>query len=462
MTTIVPSTSTARIRPHDVGLGVIDGNALSVDGCGVPELVEQYGTPLWIVSAKTIRHNTRAIRDAFSRTGTPTRIVYASKANPAPAVLGLVTAEGAMVDVASMGHATLATSAEIHPDRVVVNGNCKTDEYLRWAIGAGVAAINVDSLAELERIMALRRPDDPETRIALRVATDLDRHADDGGMLSSEMETKFGMSAGETLAAVRSIQPAAGLELIGLHHHLGFTAFDLDYTADLDLRRRRRVVEQLAALAIAINKETGAVLPVFNLGGGFRVETDMGYGPHKVTSLPSIEDSVHATVAYLARLLGKAGLPVPEVWVEPGGFIASNAAIFVARVGMRKKVTLGEHEREWAFLEDTSAYHFVRRLMADVHHPVLAADRMADECSTVLHVAGSTCAPDQVSDATPLPALRRGDLVALLDQGAYCESASTEYCAFPLPPTVLVEGGVSALVRRRRTVHDLAMEYVTR
>lgn len=298
--TLDAATSAARIRPHDVGLGVISDSTLSIDGCSVAELADRYGAPLWIVSAETIRHNTRSIRDAFRAPGlATTRIVYASKANPAPAILRLVTAEGAMVDVASMGHATLAVRAGIAPGQMVANGNCKTDEYLRWAVTVGVRVINVDSVVELDRIVSLRRHGDPATRIALRIATDLRRHADDQGMLASEMETKFGMSEAEALAAVATIDRTAGLELAGLHHHLGFTAYDLEYTADLDLRRRRRVIEQLVALAEGIRLVTGATIPMVNLGGGFRVETDTGYGPGGVTSLPSITDSVEATVAHL-------------------------------------------------------------------------------------------------------------------------------------------------------------------
>lgn len=447
-------TSRDRIRPHDVALDVSHDGHLLIEGVRAADLVAQFGAPLWVLSATTIRTNLLTIWEAFTRGPLRVRVVYASKANPAPQVLRIVASEGAMIDVASEGHALLAERAGVHPSQMVVNGNCKTDAYLRWAVASGVAAINIDSIAELTRLV--QHLDGGPVNVALRVATDLTRHQDDAGMLRSEMETKFGMSHDDVVQAIDQIGSTAGLELIGLHHHLGFTAFDLDYSARLDLQRRRRVIEQLVDIAAHAREATGSEVRVFNLGGGFRIATDTGYGPRGVTDMPPLSDSVAATAGYLAELLERHGLATPEVWIEPGGFVSSNAGIFLAEVGIRKKVSLVGDDRDWAFLERTSGYHFVRRLMVDMHHPVLAAARMNEPCSVLIDVAGSTCAPDSVSRPALLPDLRQGDLVALLDQGAYCESVSTEYCSVPVPASVIVRDGTVHPVRRRRTEADLA------
>ncbi|WP_053202483.1 diaminopimelate decarboxylase family protein [Jiangella muralis] len=450
-------TSRDRLRPHDVALDASPDGHLLIDGARASDLVARFGAPLWVLSDATIRTNLSTIHEAFTHAPLRTRVVYASKANPSPQVLQVVAAEGAMVDVASEGHALLAERAGVHPSRLVVNGNCKTDSYLRWAVASGVAAINIDSTAELTKL--IRQLDGRTVNVALRVATDLTRHHDDAGMLRSEMETKFGMSQDEVLRAIDRIGSTDGLELAGLHHHLGFTAFDLEYSARLDLQRRRRVVEQLVDIAVHAREVAGSEIRVFNLGGGFRIATDTGYGPRGVTDMPALGDSVAATAGHLDDLLRRHGLATPEVWIEPGGFVTSNAGVFLAEVGIRKKVLLGRDERDWAFLERTSGYHFVRRLMVDMHHPVLAAARMNEPCSVLIDVAGSTCAPDSVSQPALLPDLRQGDLVALLDQGAYCESVSTEYCSFPVPASVIVRDGTAHQVRRRRTEADLVDDF---
>ncbi|MEW2386450.1 alanine racemase [Micromonospora sp. NPDC047707] len=451
---------TARIRPHDVGLGVSDADTLTIDGHSLTDLVRQYGAPLWIMSADTIRHNLRTITEAFQAVTPASRIVYASKANPAPAISALVVQEGAMVDVASLGHAVLAERAGVPARRIVVNGNCKSAEYLRWAIDADVAMINVDSIDELNQTIATPLPRDSEVRIALRLTTDLSRHHDDRGMFDSELETKFGMSDQDALHAADLIARTPGIRLVGLHHHLGFTAYDSTYNAELDLQRRRRVVEQLVAVADKLYRGYGVSIEVFNYGGGFRVKTDTGYGPGAVRSLPEIDAGADATAGYTGRLLAERGLPAAQIWVEPGGYLVSNAGVFTARVGVRKSIPVRGEVRDWVFLEDTSAYHFVRRLMADVYHPAIAATRMSQPCTGRVHVAGATCAPDEVTPPLTMPELTRGDLIALLDQGAYCDAVSTEYCALPLPPTVLVDEHSTRLIRRRRTPHDIAADYL--
>lgn len=453
-----PIVSRDRLRPHDIALAVDPRGRLIIDGCRITDLVKEFGAPLWVMSESMIRANVATIHSAFSGSRCHTKVVYASKANPAPQVLALVADAGAMVDVASEGHAELARRSGTAPDRLVVNGNCKTTEYLNWAINSGVAAINVDSVAELNRIIDLRRGED-RVRIALRVATDLARHRDDAGMHTSEMETKFGMSTPDVIEAMQRIAAVPQIELLGLHHHLGFTAFDLDYNAALDLKRRRRVIEQLVDIAVIARAITGTPVGVFNLGGGFRIATDTGYGPRAITSMPDLEDSVASTANYLAELLERHGLASPEVWIEPGGFITSSAGVFIARVGLRKTVETGSNARNWAFLDKTSGYHFVRRLMVDVHHPTLAANRMDDPCTVLIEVAGATCAPDTVSQPSLLPELERGDLVALLDQGAYCDSVATEYCSFPIPASVMASKGTAKPIRRRRNEIDLADDF---
>jgi len=451
-------TSASRIRPHDIGLGVDDSGALTIDGITAASLVEEFGAPLWVLSAQTLSKNLADIASAFRSRHENTRIVYASKSNPNPAISSLMVDSGALIDVASQGHIAIALAAGIPANRLVVNGNAKTRKELEWAASAGVAMLNVDSLEEMQRLAELTKNAAKPLPVSIRLATDLSRHSADTSMLASSLESKFGMSEAAARVGAHIALTSPGLEFAGLHHHLGFTAYDSYYDANVDLERRRRCVEQVVDFAATLSHDYSATCQVFNFGGGFRIPSVRGYGPGRIKSIPTIESIAEVLVTYTLDLMKSAELELPEIWVEAGGYISSNAGIYLARVELLKAEPAGEPD--WAFLEDTSAYHFVRTLMFGIHHEVLAANRMLDNCTDLAHVAGATCAPDNIAGAVALPPIREHELLAVLDQGAYSESVSTEYCSLPLPATVLVANGVPRLVKQRRTIASVTSDYM--
>ena len=133
-------------------MGSNDIGHLEIDGCDALDLAREHGTPLWVVSERTIRHNYRTLLHAFRGEYGRSRLVYASKANPEPAVVRIAWQEGALVDVVTMGHIELALAAGVPPSALVFNGNSKTLEELRWAAEHGMAYVNVDSLEEIEAL----------------------------------------------------------------------------------------------------------------------------------------------------------------------------------------------------------------------------------------------------------------------------------------------------------------------
>ena len=206
--------------------------------------------------------------------------------------------------------------------------------------------------------------------------------------------------------------------------------------------------------------ELGIRPTVINLGGGFRRGRPEGYGPGQLRSFAPIDEVARAIAQEIQSACVAQGLALPQLVLEAGGYIVSDAAVLLARVGFTKSIVHGEDRRDWVFLEDTSAYHFVRRLLFDFYHHPLLANRIEEPPTGTITIAGATCAEDSVASDVPFPAVARGDIVALLDQGAYCEAVSSEYCSIPQPAVVLARDGRALLVRRRENASELASHFM--
>lgn len=437
----------------DAHLAVIERGHLAIDGCDAVELAERFGTPLWVISERAIRDNVARLREAFARVHAATRVVYASKANPEPAVVRVATDAGAWVDGVTMGHLRLLERAGVPPSAIVLNGNAKTAEELRWALGRRIAHVNVDSPAEVQTLASLQPPDAAPVAVCLRLATDPGRHAhDDPAFAEDERGSKFGMTEPELLDAARVVHEHPGLELAGVHNHVGFPAYGIPYSAELDLRRHQRAAEQTCAVAARLRSDGYAIRTV-NLGGGFRVPKAHGFGPGGITDIPPVDAYAEA----LGEVVRRHGLDDVELLLEAGGYVVADAVVLLATVLQRKPASDGGDD--WVFVRDTSAYHFVRALMYGFRHHVLAASRMDVEPAERVRLAGPVCTTDSLAEGVLLPRLEPGDVVAVLDQGAYCEAVTSDYCAIPIPAAVLASDGRAEVTRRRETVDDIAARF---
>jgi diaminopimelate decarboxylase len=438
-----------------------DAGHLEVDGCDAVELAEQFGAPLWVISESTIRANYRRLSDAFRRVYAPTQVCYASKANPEPAIIRVASQEGALVDAVTLGHLALILRAGYDPARIIFNGNSKTERELRFALDHGIGVINVDSLEEMELLAEVApRASERRQAVCMRIALDNSRLiAEDPELAKFEWLGKFGMDAADALAAAEIALEHPGIEMAGFHNHLGFTVYGTKYTPALDVTRHQRSAEQTLEVARDLFDEHGVQPRILNMGGGYRVGNPGGYGPGRLTDFPSAGDYAHALGGTVREACTEWGLGEPQLILEAGGYLVTDAVCLLARVGFRKLRSAGGQERRWVYIEDTSGYHFVRRLMFRFHHEVVVANRMGDEAAERVSIAGPICADDDVAEEVLLPELRRGDLIAVLDNGSYCEAVTSDYCAVPIPAAVMVSDGRAAVTRRRETVEDIVARF---
>ena len=315
-----------------------DAGHLEIDGCDVVALADEFGAPLWVISESTVRDNYRRLRDAFRRVYAATDVLYATKANPQPAIIAAVLQEGALVDAVTLGHLKLILRAGGTPDRIVFNGNSKTEEEVRFALDRRVAVINVDSLEEMQMIASLQ----PVTatvpqQVCLRIAVDNTRlMAEDPELAKSDWLGKFGMDPADALAAAEIALAHPGIALAGLHNHLGFSAYGTPYSPRLDVVRHERCVEQTLDVARSIREEHGHRLAILNMGGGYRVGNPAGYGPGALTEFPTADDYAMAVGGTAKELCAEWDLGTPRLILEAGGYLVTDAVVLLARVGLQE------------------------------------------------------------------------------------------------------------------------------
>jgi diaminopimelate decarboxylase len=402
---------------------------LVCDGVSVHSIVGKIGTPAYIYSARAIRDAYHRIDDAFE--GYPHAIHYALKANSTLAIARLLRALGSRADANSGGEIDVALRAGFTPRDIVFTGVGKTRDEIARAIAHDVGAINAESAGELDRIADTAQAMGRVARAALRVNPDID--AGSHPNISTGLRTnKFGVPLQEARAMYRARRGAPGLQLVGVHVHIGS-----QITTAEPLRRAAAI---LASLAVEL-KDDGVPLEHVDLGGGLGIAYE---------GRPMITPAEYA--AAVLPELRRAGMPVV---LEPGRAIVGHAGALVSRVVDTKQYPDG---RRFAVLDAGMGELIRPALYGSYHRIVPLAPRAGAEVAW--DVVGPICeSSDVFARDRPLPPLEVDDLVALLDAGAYGSVMASNYNRHLLPPEAMVDEGSWTLIRRRQTIDDvLALE----
>ena len=412
-----------------------DGH-LRLDGRDLVEAAAEYGTPLYVYDEATIRNRARAYRDGLRAAYPGTSLVcYAGKAYCAPWLLKIVGQEGLGLDVVSGGELQAASASGFPAERTYFHGNNKGEDEIALALEMGIARVVVDNLEEIERLSRLAIDRQREQAVLLRVAPGVEAHTH-VHIKTGVLDTKFGLSiqTGAAAEAVALIRRSRGIELVGLHAHIGSQIFELE--------PYRETIERVFAFARGIGLELRELSP----GGGFGVR----YTPTD-TSLPpaDVTRAIADTVCAVAR---QAGATLPMLTIEPGRSIVGPAGIAVYRVGSIKPI---EGVRTYVAVDGGMADNIRPTAYGAVYTPLLA-NRALEAADATVAIAGKYCESGDVlvKDAR-LPMPRVGDLVAVPSSGAYHLSMASNYNLSLRPAVVVVANGAARLVRRRETYEDL-------
>ncbi len=422
----------------------VDG-VLEVGGVRLTDLVAEHGSPAYVLDEDDFRSRARAFRTAFADYD----VYYAGKAFLCTTVARWITEEGLFLDVCSGGELAVAERAGVPAERIGFHGNNKSYAELSRAVELGVGRIIVDSFHEIERLASIVRdrvPTGPTTmvRVLIRVTAGVEAHTHEY-IATAHEDQKFGfsISSGDALEAARQITAVPGLELLGLHSHIGSQIFD---SSGFEVAARR-----VLALHAQISEEVGVVMPEMDLGGGFGIAYTTQDDPADPAQL-AIELTKIVTEECRNR-----DLAVPRLSIEPGRAIVGPAMCTVYQVGTVKAVELDGGAVRTYVSVDGGMSDNIRTALYDADYSATLAGRASAAPALLSRVVGMHCeAGDIVVKDEFLPGdLGPGDLLAVPGTGAYCRSMASNYNHALRPPVVAVKDGVTTVVLRRETVDDL-------
>ncbi len=450
-----------------------DGH-LTIDGVDAGALATQMGTPLFVFSEPRIRANIRRLQDAARQINLPVKLCYAAKANSNMAVLAAVRAAGSDLETNSGGELFKALRVGFRPEQIIFNGTSKTAAEMDEAVRAGIYAINVDSIYEIELVEAAARRIGKRARVALRLVPEIGTRSH-LGLQTALLTSKFGISSSEVLDAFRrALRSPDLLHVCGIHIHVGSQTPDAEPFA----AAFRAMWEHL----VRVHAETGHRLEHINLGGGIPVNylRDESHAEH----LPAHEremlgaylepaDVLMAAVRVARESAREAGaeqlFEQVTLLLEPGRSVIADAGVLLTTVRNIKarpetgdtwlltdagyNLLLSMNNYKWY-------YHLISALRADSPH------------STPYKVAGPLCDSGDVyfdierlgrlPDYRLLPEnVQPGEVLALLNTGAYSLAQMFPYNGRPLPAAVMTrDDGTADIIRRPDSYEDLIVSDV--
>lgn len=393
---------------------------LHVEAVSLAEIARAVGTPAYVYSGGAMRQRVRRFLDAFS--GQRMLLCYALKANSNLAVIRTLADEGAGAEVVSGGELQRALAAGVPPARIVFSGVGKSRDEMALGLDAGIAQFNVESLPELIALGEVAAARKARAPVALRINPDVAAGTHDK-ISTGRRHDKFGIAYDQAFEVYRAAQRLAGIEIVGLHLHIGSQILSL---APFEAAYGRAValIERLRAAGIALRR--------LDLGGGFGV---------RYRAEPQLD--LEGFALLVRRLTQGLGL---ELVFEPGRYLVAEAGVLVARVLYVKEGA----ERPCVIL-DAGMNNLLRPALYDAHHPILPVAEPAPGAPPVaVDVVGPICeSTDVFARRCALPPLAADDLVAFTGAGAYGAVMASDYNSRPSAAEVLVEGGRFAVVKPR-------------
>ncbi len=414
-------TSLRHVLPHTWRA---EQNRALIGGVALGDLAAEHGTPLYVVDVAHVRNRISVYRQAF---GDGAVLAYAAKAFICPAFAALLDAEGWWVDVVSLGEALTARAGGVPAERLILHGNNKSGEELRFAAENGVGRLVLDHLEEADACAAAAGEAGTVVRVLVRLDLEVGV-ATHPKVRTSGHGSHFGMSPALASEALRRIAASEHLELAGVHSHIGSQVGDLDCFRAVAGRLVDFVAEHLDAFPDVVEIDVGGGLAAPYL--------------RRDREIP-ITDYAAAVIGAVEEAAQRRGVDSVQLIAEPGRSIVANAGVTLYRVGARKED--GGHP---ILAVDGGMSDNPRPVLYGSAYELVLPERICDPAGTLFRVVGRHCeAGDVVAPAAPLPSdTGPGDLLAVLVTGAYTFAMSSRYNMVPRAAVVFVEEGSAEVV----------------
>ena len=396
--------------------------ALYAESVAVTDLMEQYGSPLYIYSRSQIASNWQQFNQAFG--DHPHLICYAVKANSNLGVLNVLAKLGSGFDIVSIGELERVIAAGGKPGRCVFSGVSKTETEIQRALELGIYCFNVESAAELDRVESVAKLMSTKAPISIRVNPDVDANTHPY-IATGLKENKFGVSVDRSLSLYKKAEFSKHLDVFGLDYHIGSQITEVSPFIEA-LEKALELISQLKAEGIKMSH--------IDIGGGVGI----AYNEEKTINIEK----------YIQSVLDKVG--DLEVILEPGRAIVGNAGIFVTQVEYLKQSGV----KSFAII-DGAMNDLQRPSLYGSYHQAIAVEDNSKGIKDTWDLVGPICETGDFLAKDRELTLEQGDYIALMSAGAYGFVLSSNYNSRPRVAEVMVSGSDHALVRKRETVGSL-------
>jgi diaminopimelate decarboxylase len=453
---------------------------LHIDGVDAVELAREHGTPLFVYSESRIRHNIDRLRKSASVIDCPLKICYAAKAMSTLGILRAVKDSGIDIEVNSGGELWKALKVGFTGEQIIFNGTSKEVWEIENAIEAGIYAIQVDSLFELSLIEETAKRLGKTANVSLRLVPEIETGTH-SGLQTALLTSKFGMMPDEAFEAFRKYKDSAHVDLRGIHLHIGSQNPEPHAYAD--------AFQMLFETLERIHKQTGTKLEHINLGGGFPVNylrdrTHSAEFPREQLEMFSADFEPSTAIGEAWKLVKNIAadggttevLDGITLLLEPGRSIISDAGVCLTTVRNHKERPVNQTESairnpqsaidSW-LLTDAGFNILLSMETYKWYYHLISAERPGENHDSPYKLAGPLCDGGDVyfdheghgrlPDHRLLPEnVDAGEVLALLNCGAYSLAQASQYNGRFLPPVVLIrQDGSAELIRKRETFEDL-------
>ncbi|MFD0711102.1 diaminopimelate decarboxylase [Paenibacillus sp. GCM10027626] len=426
-------TSTINARGH-----------LEIGGCDTVELAQKFGTPLYVVDEALIRQRAREYVEAFQASGLKFQVAYASKAFSVMAMCVIAEQENLSLDVVSDGELYTALQAGFPAQRIHFHGNNKTPDEINMALDAGIGCFVVDNFVELQLLNTLAGDKGKKVNVLLRITPGVEAHTHDY-ISTGQEDSKFGfnLADGAAYQAIQEAEELPHLQLLGVHSHIGSQIFEVD---GFEI-----AAAKVAEFAIKVRAELDITFKVINLGGGFGIRYTSEDKP-----LP-VGEYIAAITGAIKSNFGKAGYPLPEIWVEPGRSMVGEAGTTLYTIGTSKTIP---GVRKYIAV-DGGMTDNPRPALYESKYEAMIANRANAPLEETVTVAGKCCeSGDKLIIDCQLPKAEIGDLLAVFSTGAYNYAMASNYNRIRRPAVVFVKDGEADIVVQRESLQDIIVNDV--
>ncbi len=415
---------------------------LMIGGADCTELAAKYGTPLYVYDKKYIEDISAIYVKTLKEVYGEGRILYASKAFSCKGIYKLAEKCDLGADVVSGGELYTALSAQFPADRLVLHGNNKLDRELTYAVESDIGFIVCDAFDEIVRLGEICKSRNKVQNILLRVNPGVEAHTHHF-VQTATPDSKFGFSFmnGDAMKAIRLALQTEGVNLRGLHCHIGSQIFEKESFS--------LAVRKMTDFYLRVKTELGYEFDTINLGGGFGIYyTD----EDRKLSVEGYAEYIRAVGETLKSCVKEKNLKKPFLFLEPGRSIVGEAGITLYTAGSVKKI---EGIKNYVAI-DGGMFDNPRHALYGSKYTVVVANRMNDKPCEKYSVAGKCCeSGDIIAEDCFLPEVHRGDILAVLSTGAYNYSMASNYNRNPVPPAILVENGKSDYLVKPQSYEDI-------